>query len=102
MSADLEFVARNIVNQVLDESGADVTTRQAINDDCDAFVLKLLRRVRATAIADTSRNMQSSLTGAMAEIKVAVWDQGYDHGYSDGYSDLGDRRGDDNPYRVEP
>lgn len=31
-------VARNIVNQILDEAGSDVATRQRINDDCDQFV----------------------------------------------------------------
>lgn len=35
-------VARNIVNQVLDESRADVDTRQSINDMCDQFVARLI------------------------------------------------------------
>ncbi|MGL5823615.1 MAG: hypothetical protein ACRCYU_01960 [Nocardioides sp.] len=30
--------ARNIVNQILDEAGTDLATRQRINDDCDQFV----------------------------------------------------------------
>jgi hypothetical protein len=37
-------VARNIVNQILDEAGTDVETRQRINDDCDQFVAHLLER----------------------------------------------------------
>ena len=40
-------VARNIVNQVLDESGADIATRQRINDDCDQFVAWMLERFAA-------------------------------------------------------
>ena len=37
-------VARNIVNQILDEAGTDVTTRQRINDDCDQFVAWMIER----------------------------------------------------------
>lgn len=40
-------VARNIVNQILDESGADIDTRQRINDDCDQFVAWMLDRYAA-------------------------------------------------------
>jgi hypothetical protein len=36
--------ARNIVNQILDEAGTDVATRQRINDDCDQFVAWMLER----------------------------------------------------------
>lgn len=35
----------------------------------------------------------------LEHIKAEAWDRGYDQGFTDGYSDLGDRRGDDNPYR---
>ena len=42
-------VARNIVNQILDESGTDVKTRQAINDDCDQFVAWMIERYAAGA-----------------------------------------------------
>ena len=35
-------VARNIVNQILDASGADGATRQRINDDCDQFTARLI------------------------------------------------------------
>lgn len=42
-------VARNIVNQILDESGADVATRQRINDDCDQFVAWMVERYAAGA-----------------------------------------------------
>lgn len=36
--------ARNIVNQILDEAGTDVRTRQRINDDCDQFVAWMVER----------------------------------------------------------
>lgn len=42
-STDLE-IARNIVNQLFDEAAVPVAVRQRINDDCDAFVVKMLRR----------------------------------------------------------
>lgn len=45
---DALAVARNIVNQVLDEAGTDVDTRQRINDDCDVFVARLLDEYRGT------------------------------------------------------
>lgn len=35
-------VARNIVNQILDEAGTDVKTRQSINDKCDQFAARLI------------------------------------------------------------
>ena len=37
-------VARNIVNQILDEAGTDVDTRQRVNDDCDQFVAWMIER----------------------------------------------------------
>lgn len=40
-------IDRNIVNQILDASGADVATRQRINDDCDAFVVKMIDKALA-------------------------------------------------------
>lgn len=42
----LKAVARSIVNQVLDESGASVERRQQINDRCDEFVIDLVTRQR--------------------------------------------------------
>jgi hypothetical protein len=39
-------LARNIVNQLFDEAGVPVETRQAINDRCDAWVAGLLARWR--------------------------------------------------------
>lgn len=39
--------ARNIVNQILDEAGTDVETRQRINDDCDQFVAWMLEKYAA-------------------------------------------------------
>lgn len=38
-------MARNIVNQVLDEAETSVEKRQAINDHCDVFALSVLARV---------------------------------------------------------
>lgn len=42
---DIQSVARNIVNQLFDEAGVPVETRQAINDRCDSFVAALLVRL---------------------------------------------------------
>lgn len=43
---DLRFVARNIVNQILDEAGTDMVTRQRINDGCDRFVIGILESLK--------------------------------------------------------
>ncbi len=43
VESDLLFTARNIVNQLFDEAGVDVDTRQRINDKCDNFVFSLLQ-----------------------------------------------------------
>jgi hypothetical protein len=42
MKAAASVTARNIVNQLFDEAEVPVTKRQAINDDCDGFVQKVL------------------------------------------------------------
>lgn len=68
-------LARNIVNQILDESGADIDTRQRINDDCDKFVVRLL--------TDREAALRESLA---AEIE-AVGEQRQDHIYSVSFLD---------------
>ena len=42
MADDLQFLAMNIVNQLFDLAEVSVEKRQAINDDADAFVYRLL------------------------------------------------------------
>ena len=42
---DLMFITQNIVNQLFDEAGTDIDTRNRINDKCDDFVLSLLQKV---------------------------------------------------------
>lgn len=62
-------LARNIVNQILDESGASVKRRQAINDRCDEFVAELLathvKEARAAALKETADTWQ---WGAWADV----------------------------------
>lgn len=45
-------VAMNIVNQILDLAGTDVAKRQAINDQCDDFVEKLVKEYALSAIGE--------------------------------------------------
>lgn len=42
--ANLTAIARNIVNQILDEAETSVEKRQAINDSCDVFVTRMLHQ----------------------------------------------------------
>ncbi|GAG23825.1 unnamed protein product, partial [marine sediment metagenome] len=39
---NLKYIAMNIVNAILEGAGADVETRQRINDNCDRFVIEML------------------------------------------------------------
>lgn len=67
----LDAVARNIVNQVLDESLAPVEVRQDINDRCDQFVLVLLKQVQADG--------ERRVVEAVREFSELLVEQGDEH-----------------------
>ena len=60
-------VAMNIVNQILDLSGAGVEQRQSINDRCDEFVLERMAAVRAEERAQVIEECAAAADKACVE-----------------------------------
>lgn len=52
---DLKFISMNIVNQLFDIAEVPVKKRQEINDTCDEFVFKLLKKSHSVPVGDEEK-----------------------------------------------
>lgn len=69
---EFKAIAMNIVNQILDLAETDVSKRQAINDQCDDFVIQLLAQTALEARIDELDSLP---------IEFAVTRQGKEYGF---------------------